>query len=295
MSPIIELIQTLITGVSVGCIYGLVALGLVMLFKATEVLSFVQGEIMMIGAFIAYSCITFFNMSYIAAFIMSILLTVILGVLIERVMIRSLIGEPVYSIVMLTIGLAYLFRAMVSMFPYWGSDIYGISTPFSSKNLRFGELVIALDHVLVIVCTVSLISLLALFFRFSKIGVAMRATSMNQLAAVYMGISVNSIFSLTWGIAAGLGGIAGVLLSPITQINVNMGFFVIKAFPAAVLGGFSSIPGAIVGGIIIGISESISGFYLPAGWKDVTAWIILILILLVRPQGIFGIQEKKKV
>lgn len=295
MNPIIELIQTVTTGVSVGCIYGLVALGLVMLFKATEVLSFVQGEIMMIGAFIAYSCITFFNMSYVAAFTMSILLTVILGMLIERVLVRSLIGEPVFSILMLTIGLAYLFRAMVIMFPVWGTDIYGITTPFSSENLRYGELVIALDHVLVIACTIGLIILLALFFRFTKIGVAMRATSMNQLAAVYMGINVNSIFSLTWGIAAGLGGIAGVLLSPITQINVNMGFFVIKAFPAAILGGFSSIPGAIVGGIIIGISESISGFYLPEGWKDVTAWIILILILLVRPQGIFGIQEKKKV
>ena len=147
----------------------------------------------------------------------------------------------------------------------------------------------------IIVSTVALILLLAAFFRFTKMGVAMRATSQNQLAAVYMGIGVNRVFSATWCITAILGGIAGVLLSPITFVHMNMGYFVIKAFPAAVLGGFSSIPGAIVGGIIIGVAESLSGFYLPEGWKDVSHWIILILILLIRPQGLFGIQEKKKV
>ncbi|MBU3915589.1 branched-chain amino acid ABC transporter permease, partial [bacterium] len=151
------------------------------------------------------------------------------------------------------------------------------------------------DHAFIIVSTVLLILLLGLFFRYTKIGVALRATSQNQLAAVYMGISVNRVFASTWCITAILGGIAGVLVSPITFVHMNMGFFVIKAFPAAVLGGFSSIPGAIVGGLIIGVAESLSGYYLPAGWKDVTAWIIVIIILLVRPQGLFGIQEKKKV
>jgi branched-chain amino acid transport system permease protein len=294
MTALIELIQTSITGISIGCIYGLVALGLVMLFKATEVLSFVQGEIMMIGAFVAYSAVTFFNLSYLVAVLAAVLFTGLLGVIIERITVRSLIGEPVYSIIMLTIGLAYIFRAAVSMFPFWGTDTFGISTPFSG-NIRMGDLVIAQIHLVVILTTVILILMLALFFRFTKTGVAMRATSQNQLAAVYMGINVNSVFSITWGIASALGGIAGVLLAPITQIHMNMGFFVIKAFPAAVLGGFASIPGAIVGGLIIGISESFSGFYLPDGWKDVSAWIILILILLIRPQGIFGIQEKKKV
>ncbi len=295
MTDLVELLQTTISGVSVGCIYGLVALGLVMLFKATEVLSFVQGEIMMMSAFIAYSCVSIFNLPYIAAVVISILMAGVLGMIIERVTIRPLIGEPVFAIVMLTIGLAYVFRSLVSIFPVWGTAIYGIATPFSGKNLRSGDLVIAQNDLLIIFSTICLIFILALFFRYTKMGTAMRATSQNQLAAVYMGINVNSVFSLTWGIASALGGIAGVLLAPITQIHMNMGFFVIKAFPAAVLGGFNSIPGAIVGGIVIGISESISGFYLPEGWKDITAWLILILILLIRPQGIFGIQEKKKV
>ncbi len=221
--------------------------------------------------------------------------TPLLGILIERITIRPLIGQPVYSIIILTIGLSYIFRAITSMIPAWGTDTYGFKTPFSYQNLRSGELVIAQDHMLIIVSTAGLILILALFFRFTKIGVALRATSQNQLAAVYMGISINRVFSATWCITAILGGIAGILISPFTFVHMNMGLFAIKAFPAAVLGGFSSIPGAIVGGLIIGVAESLSGYYLPPGWKDITAWIILIVILLIRPQGLFGIQEKKKV
>ncbi|MCP4750207.1 MAG: branched-chain amino acid ABC transporter permease [Proteobacteria bacterium] len=290
-----ELVQTIITGVSVGCIYAIIALGLVMLFKATEVFSFVHGEIMMLGAFIAFSAITFFSVPYVVAFLAAVVFSAVLGILVERITIRPLIGEPVFTIAILTIGLGYIFRAVTSMIPQWGTDTYGFQTPFSGENLRKGELVIAQDHLFIIVSTVLLILVLAGFFRFTKMGIAMRATSQNQLAAVYMGISVNRVFSSTWAITAVLGGIAGVLVSPITFVHMGMGLFVIKAFPAAVLGGFSSIPGAIVGGLIIGIVESLSGFYLPEGWKDITAWIILILILLIRPQGLFGIQEKKKV
>jgi len=290
-----ELIQTIITGVSIGCIYALVALGLVILFKATEVFSFVHGEILMFGAFIAYTLITLFSVPYVIAFLVAVVFSGVLGILIERITIRPLIGQPVWAIVILTIGLGYIFRAVASMVPQWGTDTYGFSTPFSNQFLRSGELVIAQDYMFIIISTVVLILLLAAFFRFTKMGVAMRATSQNQLAAVYMGIRVNRVFASTWCITAILGGIAGVLVSPITFVHMNMGYFVIKAFPAAVLGGFSSVPGAIVGGIIIGVVESLSGFYLPQGWKDVTAWIILILILLIRPQGLFGIQEKKKV
>ncbi len=292
---LVEFTQTVITGVSVGCIYALVALGLVILFKATEVFSFVHGEIMMLGAFIAFTCITFFHMSYILSFLAAVFITGLLGIGIERLTVRPLIGEPVFVIAILTIGLGYVFRAFVSMVPQWGTETWGFKTPFSDQYLRSGELVIAQDLVFIIVCTVLLILVLAAFFRFTKAGVALRATSQNQLAAVYMGIGVNKVFTLTWAITAALGGIAGVLVSPLTFVHMYMGLFVIKAFPAAVLGGFSSIPGAIVGGLIIGVAESLSGFYLPEGWKSVTPWIILILILLVRPQGLFGIQEKKKV
>jgi branched-chain amino acid transport system permease protein len=181
------------------------------------------------------------------------------------------------------------------MIPGWGTDTHGFQTPFTEKFVRTGPLVISWEYLSIILMTTALILILFSFFRFTRIGTAMRATSQNQLAAVYMGISVTKVFSLTWTIAAALGGIGGILLSPITFVHMNMGFIGLKAFPAAVLGGFGSLPGAIVGGLIIGISESLSGYYLPDGWKDVAAWIILIGVLIIRPQGLFGIQEKKKV
>jgi branched-chain amino acid transport system permease protein len=127
------------------------------------------------------------------------------------------------------------------------------------------------------------------------VGIALQATAQNQLAAVYMGISIKKVFSLTWAISAAVAGFAGILLSPITFVHMNMGFIGLKAFPAAVLGGFGSIPGAIVGGLIIGVTESLAGVYLPIGWKDIAAFLVLILVLMIRPEGLFGIQQKKKV
>lgn len=290
-----EIIQTILSGVSIGCIYGLVALGFVLIYKATEVINFAQGEMMVLGAFIALTLINVFKFPYWAALLISTLSLGLFGMLLERVVLRSLIGEPVFAIVMLTIGLGYFVRSCVSMVPGWGTDTYGFKTPFTDRVVRYGDLLLSWEQLAIILMTGGLILILFAFFRFTRIGVAIRAASQNQLAAVYMGISVNRVFSLTWTISAALGGVAGVLLSPITFVHMNMGFIGLKAFPAAVLGGFGSIPGAIVGGLIIGITESLAGVYLPVGWKDVAAYIILILVLIIRPEGLFGIQQKKKV
>lgn len=295
MDLINEVLQTILSGVSIGCVYGLVALGFVLIFKATEVINFAQGELLMLGAFISYSLITFLHFPYWAALLATIILMGFFGLALERTVLRSLVGEPVYAIVIVTIGISFFLRSVVSMIPGWGTDTHGFQTPFTEKFVRTGPLVISWEYLSIILMTTALILILFSFFRFTRIGTAMRATSQNQLAAVYMGISVTKVFSLTWTIAAALGGIGGILLSPITFVHMNMGFIGLKAFPAAVLGGFGSLPGAIVGGLIIGISESLSGYYLPEGWKDVAAWIILIGVLIVRPQGLFGIQEKKKV
>ena len=290
-----ELIQTIISGIAIGCIYGLVALGFVLIYKATDVINFAQGEMMVLGAFCAYSLITYFHFSYAAALAFTILALGLFGMLLERVVLRPLIGEPVFAIIMLTIGLGYFLRSAVSMVPGWGTDTYGFKTPFTDRFLRSGDLVLSWEQMAIIIMTAVLILALWMFFRFSRVGVAMRAASQNQLAAVYMGISVTRVFSLTWTIAAALGGVAGILLSPITFVHMNMGFIGLRAFPAAVLGGFSSIPGAITGGLIIGVTESLAGVYLPQGWKDIAAWIILIAVLVARPEGIFGVKRKKKV
>lgn len=290
-----EILQTILSGISIGCIYGIVALGFVLIFKATEVVNFAQGEMMVIGAFIAYSLITFLGFPYWIALLTTTLALGLLGMLLERVVLRTLIGEPTFVIFILTIGLGTFIRSFVSMVPGWGTDTYGFKTPFTDKVVTFSQLILSWEHMAVILMTVALIMILFAFFRYTRIGIAIRATSQNQLAAVYMGISVTRVFSLTWIIAGALGGIAGVMLSPITFVHMNMGFIGLKAFPAAVLGGFGSIPGAMVGGVIIGVTESLAGVYLPIGWKDVAAWIILILVLIFRPEGLFGIQQKKKV
>jgi branched-chain amino acid transport system permease protein len=295
MELINEILQTILSGISIGCIYGIVALGFVLIFKATEVINFAQGEMMVLGAFIAYTLTTVFGFSYWVALLVSTLCLGLIGMLLERVLLRPLIGEPTFVIFILTIGLGYFIKSFVSMVPGWGTDTYGFRTPFTDKTFVYANLVISWEHLSIIIMTTILILILFAFFRYTRVGVAIRATSQNQLAAVYMGISVFRVFSLTWIISGALGGIAGVLLSPITFVHMNMGILGLKAFPAAVLGGFGSIPGAMVGGVIIGVTESLAGVYLPIGWKDVAAWIILILVLVLRPEGLLGKKQKKKV
>jgi branched-chain amino acid transport system permease protein len=161
--------------------------------------------------------------------------------------------------------------------------------------LRLAGVAIAYEHIAVIVVTVLLVAAIYLFFTFTRIGVALQATAQSQLAAGYVGIPVRSMFSLVWGISAGVACIAGVLLAPIAFVHVNVGYIGLKAFPAAVLGGFGSIPGAVLGGLIIGVVEEFSGLYLPEGFKSVAAYVVLLLVLMIRPQGMLGVSLKTRV
>jgi branched-chain amino acid transport system permease protein len=290
-----EILQTILRGISIGCIYGLVALGFVLIYKATEVINFAQGEVMMLGAFVGYTLIAVLGLPYWAALLLATLSLGLFGMILERVVLRPLIGEPVFAIVILTVGLGFFLRSVVTMIPGWGTESHGLETPFTERFLRYSQLVISWEHLAIILLTFALVFVLFCFFKFTRVGVAMRAASQNQLAAVYMGISINKVFSLIWIISAALGAFAGILLAPVTFVHFNMGFLGLRALPAAVLGGFGSIPGAIVGGLIIGLTESFAGFYLPVGWKDIAAYIILILVLILRPEGLFGVQQKKKV
>jgi branched-chain amino acid transport system permease protein len=203
------------------------------------------------------------------------------------------IGQPQFAVVMLTIGLGSIFRTFASV--TWGSEIYTLPTPFGGV-WQLGGITISHQYLSIIVGTLVLCGALYAFFNFTRIGVAMQATSQNQLAAYYMGIPVKRIFSLIWAISAGVATAAGVLLAPVTLIDINMGLAVaLKAFAAAVLGGFGSIPGALLGGIIIGLIELFSGATLPDGFKDTMPYIVLLVVLAVRPQGLFGKLGRKKV
>ena len=185
---------------------------------------------------------------------------------------------------MVTIGIGFVARGLVTMIPGWGTDTHVLETPFRGEIVRAGGLVVAAEHLVIIAATVLLVATLYAFFRFSRVGIAMQAASQNQLAAYYMGIPVRRLNGLIWAISAAVAALAGLLLAPLTFVHVNMGFIGLKAFPAAVVGGFGSLPGAIVGGVIIGVVEALSGVYLPEGFKDVAAYVVVLVMLAVRPE-----------
>ncbi len=287
--------QQIVSGIANGCVYALIALGLVLIYKATETINFAQGELLMIGAFFAFSAISLWGLSWWLAFLIAASASAVIGILIERVIIRPLVGEAAFTIVMATLGLGFVMRASVGMTPGWGTDTYTIATPWADKVFSLGAAVISQEHVVVIVVTIIMCAVLYLFFQRTKLGIAMQAVSENQLAAYYMGIPVGFIFTSIWALSAASAGVAGLLVAPIAFVHTQMGFLVFKSFAAAVVGGFGSLPGAVVGGLIIGVSEALAGFYLPEGFKDTAAYILLLLVLFIRPEGIFGEEVRKKV
>ena len=290
-----QILQLLISGVAQGCIYGLIALGFVLIYKATETVSFAQGELMMLGAFGGLAGMTLLGFPYWLSVICAIAGMAVFGVLLERVVIRPILGQPAFSIVMLTIGIGYVARGLITMIPNIGTETHTLPVPYKDQIWKLGGLVLNVEQMVVIAATGVLCAVLFTVFKYSKIGVAMQASSQNQLAAYYMGIPVKRINGLVWGLAAAVAAIAGLLLAPITFVHANMGFIGLKAFPAAVVGGFGSLPGAIVGGLIIGIVESFSGFYLPDGFKDIAAYVVVLIMLMVKPNGLFGEKLRKKV
>ena len=290
-----QFLQLVISGIAQGCIYGLIALGFVLIYKATETVSFAQGELMMLGAFAGFAAMNWLGLAFWAAAVCAVLVLALLGMVLERVVIRPILGQPAFSIVMLTIGIGYVARGLVTMVPGIGTETHTLPVPYKDQIFRVGELVLNAEQLVVIAATGVLCALLFALFRYSKLGIAMQASSQNQLAAYYMGIPVRRLNGLVWGLAAAVAAVAGLLLAPITFVHANMGFIGLKAFPAAVVGGFGSLPGAIVGGVTIGIVESLSGFYLPDGFKDTAAYIVVLLMLMVRPNGLFGERLRKKV
>lgn len=297
-----QVLQIALSGIAQGCIYGLIALGFVLIYKATETVNFAQGELMMLGAFIGLSATTAAGFPFWVSIASTMIVMLLFGMLIERSLLRPLLGQPAFTIVMVTIGIGYLARGIVTMIPNWGTDTHTMPVPYKDEVFRLafadtpnGQLVVSIEHIAIIIATGVLCALLYLFFRHTRIGIAMQAASQNQLAAFYMGIPVRRLNALVWGISAAVAALAGILLAPITFVHSNMGFIGMKAFPAAVVGGFGSIPGAIAGGLVIGLVESFAGFYLPEGFKDIAAYVVVLIMLAVKPNGLFGERLHKRV
>ncbi|WP_417516277.1 branched-chain amino acid ABC transporter permease [Minwuia sp.] len=287
-------VSLLINGLSLGCIYGLIALGFVLIYKATEMVNFAQGDVMMVGAFVAFGLIGGLALNFWVGFLLTIVIMFIFGFLLDVVVIRRLIGQPQFSIVMATIGIGYVLRFVM---PYaYNVEQIAFLTPFTGAAVQMGDITLDSGKLAAMGGTLVLCLVLYFFFQRTRIGVAMQASSQNQLASYYMGIPVALIFSLIWGISAGVAGVTGIMLMPIANVmDPSIGFIAIKAFAGAVVGGFGSIPGALVGGIIIGMVEQFSDYLLPAGYKDIAVYSVLLAVMVFRPEGIFSQMGRKKV
>jgi branched-chain amino acid transport system permease protein len=287
------LASQVVSGLATGCVYALVALGFVLIFKATDVVNFAQGEFVMASGFISYTLLIWYGLPYWVVFFITILLSGIMGVVLERVVVRPIMDAPIFSIVIATIGASTIMRSTAGI--VYGYDVLPLQTIFSKNPIRLSVFNFTIMDVGVIGFSLAIMLALYLFFKLTKTGMAMRATAQSQAAAQLMGVSVKQIFSLTWAISAGISGVAGVLIAPIIYLDPNLGIIAVKAFAGAILGGFGSIPGAIVGGMLLGVLENLSGYFFNAGIKQVSTYILLILVLIVKPSGLFGAATMKKV
>lgn len=290
-----DVLQLIVSGLANGCVYGLVALGFVLIYKATEAVNFAQGDFMMLGAFI---CLGLTNPQFMGLpFWISVPIAVVamgaFGYLLDLFVLRRMFGQSQIAVVILTIALGFVLRFVAGVI--WGHEPISLASPIAGKDVRFGGLVLGLDEVTIIIVTIVLTIALYFYFNLTKLGVAMQASSQNQLAAYYMGIPVKRIHSLIWALAGAVAAIAGILFASKGSIDPSIGLLGIKAFAAAVIGGFGSLPGALLGGLIVGLIEPFSSRYIAAGYSQVMPYLLLFLILVFRPHGILAQVHRKKV
>jgi len=287
------LTSQVVSGLATGCIYAMVALGFVLIFKATDVVNFAQGEFIMASGFMSYTLLIRYGLPYWLVLVLTIPLSGVMGVVLERIVVRPILDAPIFSIVIATIGASTVMRSSAGI--VYGYDVLPLPTFFSKDPIHLGILSFTRMDVGVIGSSLLIMAVLYVFFQYTKTGTAMRATAQSQIAARLMGVSVHRIFSVTWAISAGISGIAGVLIAPIIYLDPNLGIIGVKAFAGAVLGGFGNIPGAIVGGMLLGVLENLSGYFFNAGIKQISTYILLILVLIVKPSGLFGAAAIRKV
>lgn len=286
--------QLAVNGLAAGAIYALVALGLVLTYKATEVLNFAHGDLLMLAAFVGWGLIGPAGLPFWLALPLTVAAVAALGYGIDALLVRRIVGQPQFAGVMLTIALAFMLRGAVSM--GFGAESRSFATPFTGQTTQLPGGVVVADLNLVILGTVLVATAaLLVFLRRTPLGVAMQAASQNQLAAYLNGIPVKRVNSLVWALAGVLAALAGVLLAPITLVDVSLWFVMLKALAALVLGGFGSIAGAIVGGLLIGQIEQWTGVFGPDGSKDVIAYVVLIVVLVLRPRGLLGEAHGRRV
>jgi len=286
-------IQLLVAGLSTGSIYALVALGLVLAFKGTGILNFGQGELVTFGAYVALFFSAVMKLPYWQVFVLTLVVAALFGAALERGLIRPLMRAPAFTVVVATLAIGLMIKNALRL--SWQESVATIPSPFPDSSIRLGSISINPNYLWITGCSLVIMALLALFFRSSLLGKAMRGVAQNQEAARLMGIRVNWIFSGTFAISTLIAALAGILLAPLIGIQAEMGGVILKGFVAAILGGFQSLLGCVVGGLLLGVLETFGGAYVGGTFKDVVAFVLLIVILLVRPHGLFGQAEARRV
>lgn len=287
--------QFFLSGLSMGSIYALVALGFVLIYKSTSILNLAQGEFLMVGAYICLSMTIDFGLNFYASFAITMVFSVVMGLAVERLVLRPLIGEPIIAIIMVTLGLTYVLRGIVIMI--WGNDIRQFNV-FPEAPIDLWGVKLTYLYLWSMGISFVLLTFFALFFKYARTGIFMRAVADHQTAAQSMGISVKRVFATSWCIAAVVSSIGGILVGNIAGVGVDISYIGLKVLPAVIFGGLDSVLGAIIGGLIVGVLEFLSAGYLdpyiPA-INEVFPFIVLVLVLMIKPHGLFGIEEIERV
>ena len=279
-------LQLTVSGLSTGMIYALAAAGFVVIYKASDVINFAQGDFLLFGTYLIFFAIVQTGLPWTLGVLVTVLLAVALALAIERLVLRPLIGEPIISMIMVTIGLSSVLRAAVNAI--WGPAPRSFESFLPAGDFVIGPAVLSTGRVLSIPIALAVLAALWLFFRHTRDGIAMRAIADDQQAALSMGISIPRVFGVAWGLAAASAAIGGIMLASIVGVSPNVASIGLRVFPVVILGGLDSIRGAVIGGAIIGLLEVYTGGYVGRGLSLVVPYVVLVLVLMVRPYGLFG-------
>jgi branched-chain amino acid transport system permease protein len=288
-------LQLLVNGISLGLLYALSALGFVMIFKSSSVLNFAHGELLAMGAFFFLVLSAWAKLPIVLAFVLTLIASFALGFVLERFFLRPLIGEALIQVIMLTVGLAAMFKGI--MLFVFGGDIHSYPKFLpEGLSMQWGAIQVPSVYVAALIIGIVFLIIFGLFFKYSSQGIYMRSVADNQPAALSLGVHVRRVFALSWAIAALVAAMSGIVLGIINGVNVhNLSAIGLKVFPVVILGGLDSIAGAIVGGIIIGLLETFTGGYISTGLREIIPFMVLVIILMVKPYGLFGLVEIERV
>jgi branched-chain amino acid transport system permease protein len=292
------LFQLVLNGLIVGALYGAVGMCFVLIYKASQVVNFAQGEFLLIGAWTCWWILTKFQLPFVVGFLFTLAFMMAFGFILQMVVLRPLIGEPVISVIMVTIGLSIFFQALMK----WIFGVFAQPFPeiFARPSIDVLGLQVRTVYVMSTVVSIGIMGGFAWFFKFARMGLAMRATAFDQQVAQSLGISVRRVFALSWGISAMVSALAGVVVGVVNGVSSALSVFGIKVFPAVIMGGLDSIAGAVVGGLVIGVLENVAHYVDTQflGWGNlyqVAPFYVLIVILMIRPNGLFGTRDIERV